>query len=126
MKIVSLIARYLLGLVFVVFGLNGFMHFIPMGPMPTGHAGDFLGAAFATHYMVPVYGLQLIGGILLLANRYVPLGLTLLAPVIVNIILFHALMAPTGLPLATIVVVLWILVFWSVRQAFEGILQQRA
>ena len=124
MKIASMIARYLLGLVFVVFGLNGFLQFIPQGPMPTGVPGQFMGALFASHYTVPIFACQLIGGILLLINRYVPLGLTILAPIIVNILIVHILMLPAGLPLALVVLVLWVLVFMSVRPAFDGILQK--
>jgi putative oxidoreductase len=125
MKLISTIARYLLGLIFLVFGLNGFFHFIPQPPPPPGPAGMFLGALFVSHYLVPIFLLQLIPAVLLLAGRYVPLALTLLAPVIVNILLFHALMAPGGLPLALVVVVLWILTFVGVRSAFDGIFQQR-
>ncbi len=125
MKIVSLIARYLLGLIFLVFGLNGFLHFIPMGPTPAGPAGQFMGALFVSHYLVVVFLLQLVPAILLLINRYVPLALTLLAPVIVNILLFHAFMQPSGLPMAFMVIVLWILVVLGVRSAFSGLLQQR-
>ena len=124
MKIAAVIARYLLGVVFFIFGLNGFLHFIPMGPPPTGAAGEFMSAVSATHYMTPVFLVQLVGGILLLVNRYVPLALTLLAPVIFNIILFHAVMLPAGLPLAGLVLVLWLLVFASVRSAFMPILQR--
>ena len=124
MKIASLIARYLLGLIFVVFGANGFLHFIPMPP-PPGVAGQFMGALFVSHVLVVIFLLQLAGGILLLAGRYVPLALVLLGPVIVNIVLFHAFMAPSGLPLATVVVLLWLLVAWSVRSAFEGIFLQK-
>ena len=124
MKIASLISRYLLGLIFVVFGANGFLHFIPMPP-PPGVAGQFMGALFVSHVLVVIFLLQLAGGILLLAGRYVPLALVLLGPVIVNIVLFHAFMAPSGLPLATVVVLLWLLVAWSVRSAFEGIFLQK-
>jgi putative oxidoreductase len=124
MKITSLIARLLLGLIFLVFGLNGFLHFIPMPP-PTGTAGQFLGALFVSHYMVPIFLLQLIPAILLLLNRYVPLALTLLGPIIVNIVLFHALMAPSGLPMALLVSVLWILAAYGVRSAFAGLWRQR-
>jgi putative oxidoreductase len=124
MKITSLIARYLLGFIFFVFGLNGFLHFIP-SPPPPGVAGQFLGALFVSHYLVIVFLLQLIPAILLLINRYVPLALVLLGPVIVNIFLFHAFMAPSGLPLALIVIVLWLLVAASVRPAFNGILQKQ-
>jgi putative oxidoreductase len=124
MKITSLIARYLLGFIFFVFGLNGFLHFIP-SPPPPGVAGQFFGALFVSHYLVVVFLLQLIPAVLLLINRYVPLALVMLGPVIVNIFLFHAFMAPSGLPLALVVVVLWLLVAASVRPAFSGIFQQR-
>ena len=73
------------------------------------------------HFLAVVFAIQLAGGILLLVNRYVPLALTLLGPVIVNVVLFHLLMAPSGLPLAIVTGVLWSLVFASVRRAFAGI-----
>ena len=122
MKITSVIARFLLGLIFLVFGLNGFFHFIPMPP-PTGVAGQFMGALFVSQYLVVVFALQLIGAVLLLINRYVPLALAILAPIIFNILLFHLLMAPSGLPLALVATTLWILVFLGVRSALgaEGI-----
>jgi putative oxidoreductase len=120
MRIAALIARYLLGLIFVVFGANGFLHFIPMPP-PPGVAGQFMGALFVSHVLVVIFLLELIGGILLLVGRYVPLALVLLGPVIVNIVLFHAFMAPSGLPLAAVVVILWGLTAWSVRSALAGI-----
>src|SRR3979490_2162284 len=100
MKIVVLIARLLLGLVFVVFGLNGFLNFLSMGPMPTGLAGQFVGALVVSHYFWVVAALQIIGGALLLVNRFVPLGLVVLGPVIVNIILYHVVLHPTGIGLA--------------------------
>jgi putative oxidoreductase len=124
MKITIVIARFLLGLIFLVFGLNGFLHFIP-SPLPSGTAGQFVGALAASNYLVVVFLLQLVSAILLLVNRHVPLALTLLAPIIVNILLFHILMAPSGLILAIVVTVLWIVVFLSVRSAFAGLLQQR-
>ena len=79
MKSLTHIGRSLLGLIFLVFGLNGFFHFIPMPP-PSGVAGQFLGSMFATKYLLFVFVIQLIGGVLLLINRYVPLALTILAP----------------------------------------------
>jgi putative oxidoreductase len=124
MKITTVIARFLLGLIFLIFGVNGFLHFIPMPP-PTGTAGQFMGALFVSNYLVVVFLLQIVPALLLLINRYVPLALTLLAPIIVNILLFHTLMAPEGLPLAIVVTVLWFLVFLRVRSAFAGLLQQR-
>ncbi len=124
MKIVALLARVLLGLLFLVFGLNGFLHFIPMAP-PAGLAGQYMGALFLSHYLLAVFLLEIVGGVLLLANRFVPLALVLLGPVVVNILLFHALMAPEGLPVALFATVLWAILFYAVRGAFAGVLVQR-
>jgi hypothetical protein len=125
MKIAALIARILMGLVFLVFGLNGFLQFIPQGPMPGGFAGQFMGALMASHYMLPVCALMVVSAVLFLINRYVPLALTLIAPVIVNILLFHLFMLPKGIAPGAVVTVCWIVVALSVRSAFAGILQQR-
>jgi putative oxidoreductase len=125
MKIVTLIARILLGLLFLVFGLNGFLHFIP-APMPTGLAGQYMTALFVSHYLVAVFLLEIAGGVLLLVNRYVPLGLVLLGPLLVNILLFHICMSPKGLPAPLLATVFWFIVFYSVRGAFSGIFAQRA
>ena len=125
MKITVLIARALLGLVFLVFGLNGFLHFIPLPPPANPVAGQFMGALFVSHYLVPVFLLQIVPGALLLANRYVPLALTLLGPVLANIVLFHAFMAPAGLPLPVILSVLWGIVAFSHRAAFAGLFRAR-
>ena len=124
MKKIVLVARILLGLIFLVFGLNGFLHFLPT-VTPPGLAGQYFTVLFVSHYLVLVFLIQTIGGILLLANRFVPLGLTLLAPVIVNILTFHVLMAPAGLPLALITTALWVIVFLSVKQAFAGLFVAR-
>ena len=124
MKTASTIARYLAGVIFLVFGLNGFLHFIPLPP-PSGIAGQFMGALFVSHYLTLIFALQVIGAVLLLANRYVPLAVAILAPVIVNILSFHALMAPSGLPLALFVTVLWALLFVHVRSAFAALFQAR-
>jgi uncharacterized membrane protein YphA (DoxX/SURF4 family) len=125
MKIAALIARYLLGLMFVIFGLNGFLHFLPM-QMPTGLAGQYMTVMMESHYLPFVYLVQLVGGVLLLANFFVPLALVLLGPVIVNILLFHVTMQPDGLPPGLLATVLWLLVFYSVRYAFAGIFTARA
>jgi len=124
MKTVSAIARYLAGSIFLVFGLNGFLHFIPLPP-PDGVAGQFMGALFASHYLTLIFGVQVIAAVLLLANRFVPLALAILAPVIVNILAFHVLMAPSGLPLALFVAALWTLIFVDVRTAFAPLVQPR-
>ena len=124
MRAISAIARYLAGVVFLVFGLNGFLNFIPLPP-PAGIAGQFMGALYASHYLWVIFAFQLVAGVLLLANRYVPLALAMLAPVIVNILSFHVLMAPSGLPLALLVAVLWAVIFVDVRPAFAALFQGR-
>jgi len=125
MKIAALIARILLGLVFFVFGLNGFLNFIPTGPLPSGLAGQFVTVLFQSHYVLFVSAIQLAGGVLLLVNRFVPLALVLLGPVIVNILLFHLLLYRTGLLMAIIVAILWGILAFRHRQYFSGIFVQR-
>src|SRR5690349_24849752 len=120
MKITSTIARYLLGLIFLTFGLNGFLHFIPMPP-PTGVAAQFFGALFVSRFYVVIFLLQIVPAILVVANRYVRLALTMLGPVIGNILCFHVLMAPAGLPRAVVVTVLWFLAVSNVPSAFAGL-----
>src|ERR1044072_3555743 len=115
MRIVALIARLLLGLIFFVFGLNGFLQFLNMGPMPTGLAGQFMGALFQSHYFWVVAGLQVVGGALLLVGRFVPLGLVLLGPVIVNVLLYHFLLNPAGIGVALGVAGVWFFVFFGIR-----------
>ena len=124
MRTVSVIARYLAGVIFLVFGLNGFLNFIPLPP-PGGIAGQFMGALYVSHYLWVIFAFQVIAGVLLLVNRYVPLAAAVLAPVIVNILAFHILMAPSGFPLALFVMILWGLIFVDVRPAFAGLFQSR-
>ena len=124
MKIATIIVRVLLGLVFVVFGSNIFLHFIPMPPPPATLAGDFSKALMQSHYIYVVGLLQVIGGLLLLIGRYVPLGLTLLGPVIANILLFHIFLDRSGLPLAIIVAVLALFLLWRYRTNFAGLVRQ--
>src|ERR1700716_2426070 len=105
-------------------GLNGFLNFIPFPP-PGGVAGQFMGALYVSHYLWVIFAFQLIAGVLLLINRYVPLAVAILAPVLVNILAFHLLMAPSGLPLALFATLLWIVLFIQVRPAFSGLFQSR-
>jgi len=118
MKIVGTIARYLLGLMFLVFGLNDFFNFIPM-VMPQGQAGAFATVLFATHYVYVVGAIMVISAILFLVNRYVGLGLTLLGPVLFNILVFHILMNPAGIGPGAFATLLWLLVAWQHRRVFE-------
>src|SRR5712672_1582097 len=124
MRTASVIARYLAGVIFLVMGMNGFLNFIPFPP-PGGIAAQFMGALYLSHYLWVIFGFQLIAGVLLLVNRYVPLAVAVLAPVIVNILTFHALMAASGLPMAVFVAVLWTVIFIEVRPAFSGLFQSR-
>jgi hypothetical protein len=125
MKIAALIARILLGLIFLVFGLNGFLQFIPVGTLPPGLAGQFVSVLLQSHYVFFISFCQLAGGLLLLANRYVPLGLTLLGPVIANILIYHLVLDHRGLPLALVVLILWAILAFRYRQHFAGLFVQR-
>lgn len=122
---IVLVARLLLGLMFLVFGLNGFLNFIP-SPPPTGLAGQFIGAMYVSHYLVAVFALQIVAGVLLLANRFVPAALTILGALLVNIVLFHAFMAPAAFAPAVIAVTLWSIVFVSERTAFRPLLAAKS
>jgi putative oxidoreductase len=124
MRIASVVARYLAGVIFLVFGLNGFLNFIHMPP-PQGIAAQFMGVLYVSHYLWVIFAFQVLAGVLLLINRFVPLAVAILAPVLVNILTFHVLMAPSGLPLALFVAVLWVLIFYDVRPAFSGLFQSR-
>jgi putative oxidoreductase len=125
MRIAAVIARYLAGFIFLVMGLNGFLNFIHFPP-PTGVAAQFMGALYVSHYLWVIFAFQVVAGALLLVNRYVPLALALLAPVLVNILTFHISMAPAGLPMAIFVAVLWAVIFFDVRSAFSGLFQARS
>jgi len=122
-KIAATIARYLLGIIFLVFGSNMFLHFIPTPPMPPGPMADFSSALNTSHYILALGFFQVAPAILLLINRYVPLALTVLAGMIINIDLTHITMAPSGLPMAAVVSLLWLLVFLRVRSNFAGIFE---
>jgi len=124
MKIATIISRTLLGLIFVTFGSNMFLHFIPLPPPPEGSpASEFMTALFLSHYVYVVGAVQVVGGLILLSGRYVPLGLTLLGPVIVNILSFHAFMAPAGLPMAFVVSLLALFLLWRYREHFAGLVK---
>jgi uncharacterized membrane protein YphA (DoxX/SURF4 family) len=120
MKILTIIARILLGLAFAVLGSNAFIHFIPM-PQMTGYPAQFLGAMAATGYLQAVAAFQVVGGLLLLSGFFVPLGLTLLGPVVVNICLYHAFMDHSGIPNAVVVFILEAFLIWRYRAAFAGV-----
>ena len=125
MKIATMIARYLLGLMFLVFGSNMFLLFIPMGQMPPGVAGQFTAALFAAHYFYVVGAIMAISGVLLLVNRFLGLGLTLLGPVLFNILVYHLLMNPGGIGMGAFATLLWLLVAWEHRIVFARLFEAR-
>ena len=118
MKTTVLIARILLGIIFLVFGLNGFLHFLPQPEMPQP-AVAFFGGLAATGFMLPtLFATQVVGGALLLLGM-VPLGVVILTPVIVHIVEFHVFLAPGGLPLAIVVAALALFLAWTHRAAYR-------
>jgi len=125
MKVAVLIARILLGFIFVFFGLNGLHPFLPMPPPPPGLVGQFMGVFFASHWVYVIAALQVIGGLLVLINRYTVLGLTILGPIIFNILTFHILMDPKGIGPGVLATVLWLFLAWRYRQYFASLFVQR-
>ncbi len=124
MKITSNIARYLLGLMFTVFGLNGFLQFIHQPPPANPLAIQFLVAVSASHFAAFFFAAQLLAGLLLLSGFFVPLALTLLAAELYNILAFHLTLSP-GIAPALVACVLWVLVFLRYRESFRSILSAK-
>jgi hypothetical protein len=120
------VGRVVLGLVFFVFGLDGFFHFIPKPSTMPDAAMAFAGALMKTGYMLPeIKSVEVIAGVLLLANRFVPLALTVLAPIVVNIVLFHAFLDRSGIAVALVVLAIEVGLAWSYRGAFRSMLAAR-
>ena len=122
MKIATIVLRLLYGLAFTVFGLNFFFNFIP-APPPTGLAGDYFKVLAASHYLYVIGAMQLLSGLLLLIGKFVPLALTILAAMIFNILSFHILMEPSGLPMALVFAAIELFLIWSYRERFAGVLR---
>lgn len=120
MSKVILVVRILLGLMFFVFGLNGILHFLHM-EMPTGDAGTLMTIMSAHGWMTFVAILQVVGGLLLLVGRYVPLGLVILGPIVVNILLYHFLLAPAGVAPGLVATILELFLIWAYRLSFRGL-----
>jgi len=125
MKITSTISRYLLGLMFTVFGLNGFFHFIPQPPPTNPLALQFFGAIIGSHFASFFFAVQVVGGLLLLSGFFVPLALILIAAEIYNILAFHLTFDPASIPPALVAAVLWVLVFVQYRESFKGVLSAK-
>ena len=126
MKTVSMILRILMGLVFFVFGLNGFLHFMALPPLQ-GEAQTFIGALASSGYMLTlISGTQVVAGFLLIIGVFVPLALAILAPLVVNIFLFHLFLARDGMPLAIVVAAIEVYLVWVNLAAFEPMLRARS
>ena len=122
MKIATIIVRTVFGLAFVFFGANILFPFLPVPPME-GHAAEFNNALGATGYMKVIGACQFLGGLFLLIGKFVPLGLTLLGPVVVNILCFHIFIDRSGLPIALIVSALALFLLWRYRVSFAGLVK---
>ena len=126
MNIAAPTARVLLGLIFLAAGLSGFLLISNPPPAPPGLAGAFQDVFFRSRWVLFVDGVELIAGALLLANRYVPLALALLAAVIANILVFHLTMAQSSLPVPLVVLALWTVLAWRFRSSFAPLLIAQA
>ena len=122
MKIASIIARYLLGLMFTAFGLNGFLNFIHQPPPANPLAIQFFVVVASSHFAAFFFAVQLVGGLLLLSGYFVPLALTMLAAEIYNILVFHITLSPSTIAPGLLAAVLWVLVFVRYRESFNGVL----
>ena len=125
MKITSTIARYLLGLIFTIFALNGFLNFIHQPPPANPLAIQFLVSVSESHFAAFFFAIQLLGGLLLLSGYFMPLALTLLAAELYNILAFHLTLAPASIAPALVASVLWVLVFLQYRKSFKGIFSMK-
>jgi putative oxidoreductase len=126
MKITSTIARYFLGVIFLIFGLNGFLNFLKMPPPSSQAAMQFFTVMSGSHYMALVFLVQLVSAAILLTGFYVPLALTCLAPVLMNILIYHALMDPSGIGPGVFCTILWFLVFAGYRSSFAPLFKAKA
>ncbi len=124
MKILVVLVRILLGLVFTTGGLNVFLHFLPTPPIP-GPAGVFTGVLISSHYVYLIGGTQLVAGALLLADQFVPFALALLAPMLANIWAYHLTLEHSGAQMALVVTVLWAFLTWKFWPAFAPLLVRK-
>lgn len=119
MKTAILICRILLGLLYFVFGLNQFFHFIPMTP-PTGDAGVFFTGMVASVYLIPLMGFfQTACGLCLLINKYVPLALLVIMPITLNILMFHIFLVPAGLGMAVAITGISVFLMYAYRVYYQ-------
>jgi len=126
-SITTVVARVLLGLIYFVFGLNFFLHFLPTPPPPDGVAGSFVGGLFQSGYFFPVLkGIEVVVGALLIARLFVPLSLVILAPISLHILLFHAFLAPANVALSVVILALNLYLAWVYRDYYKPLLQSKS
>jgi len=123
--IVAHIARILLGLIFFIFGLNAFVLFIPPPPVVPPFVQQFTSVEYASHFVYLPASVQVVCGLMLLANQWVPLAIVTLAAVLANILWFHITMFPAGIPPAIVALILWFVVAWSIRASFTPLLVRK-
>jgi uncharacterized membrane protein YphA (DoxX/SURF4 family) len=126
MKIATIAVRILLGLIFLVFGCNGFLHFLHLPPPRNPLAVQYYTSLAITGYLNVIFAFEILAGLLLLLGFWVPLGLAILGPIIANILLYHACMAPAGLPLALVCTVLEVFLIWRYWPHFSAIVRRNA
>ncbi len=125
MKKATIAIRILMGLIFLVFGLNGFFRFLPMPPME-GQAGEFIALLMASKLLYAVKFIEIASSVLLLSGRYVSLGLLLLAPIIFNIFWFHVMLAPEGAPMGVALLAMEGFMLWNHKKAYAPLLKQKS
>ncbi len=126
MNLASTICRYLLGVMFTVFGLNGFLHFIPMAAPASPLAQQFMTVSSQSHFFVLIFFFQLAAGLLLLSGRFVPLALVILAGVLINVLNYHLTMDPAGIGIGLLATIFWFVTAFKYRANFRGIFAARA
>jgi putative oxidoreductase len=126
MKVASLIGRILLAVLFVFAGSNHLFNFLPKQPLPPGAAGQFIVGMVDTGYMSFIGACEVIGGLLLLINQFVPFGLVILGPIVINIFVVNALIMPKALPVAILAIAFWLLGAWPFRAIFFPLLRRKA
>ena len=126
-SIITISARVVLGLLYLVFGLNFFFHFIPNQPQPEGAAGAYIGGLFQAGYFFPLLKIiEVVAGALLLTGFFVPLSIAVLAPISLHIFLFHIILAPAGAPMGILIILLNLFLAWAYRENFKPLFQNKA
>lgn len=123
-KTIAILMRVALGAIFIIFGLNGFLHFISMPPLPDQAAKFMMGLGQSGYFFPLLKATEIVCGILILSGAFLPLGLVVLAPIVLHIVLFHLFLEPSGLPFALFTLILELGLAWVYKDAFQSILKK--